>query len=253
MPNYFLKIAYDGTDFGGWQIQPNAPTIQEEIQKAFQILLKHEVGVTGQGRTDAGVHALGQTAHFKTDQPIPKTFLRSANALLPPTIRLIELREVADHFHARYSAMGKTYHYYVTTDPVVLPFDRPYRLHHMGKLDLNKIRQAATLFVGTHDFTSFSNEAHRGSCSNDPVRTLKRVDIVEEPGGFRVEFEGEGFLYKMCRNIVGQLISVGRGHTTVENIKRVFEAKDRKEAEMAAPPQGLFLIRVEYPQEFSQS
>ena len=183
MVRYFLKIAYDGTDFGGWQIQPNAPTIQEEIQKAFHILLKDETHVTGQGRTDAGVHALGQTAHFDAPHPLEiNTFLRSGNGLLPPAIRLLEMVEVSPDFHARYSAIAKTYHYYVTTDQVILPFDRPYRYHFKGRLDKNLIRQAATLFVGTHDFTSFSNEAHRGSASHDPVRTLKRVDIIDEPG-----------------------------------------------------------------------
>ena len=246
MPKYLLKIAYDGTHFGGWQIQPNAGTIQEEIQKAFFILLKRETHVTGQGRTDAGVHALGQTAHFTSEDLDERTFLRSANALLPSAIRLLDIKKVPDAFHARYSAISKTYHYYVTSDPVILPFDRPYRYHFMGHLDLHEIRKAATVFVGTHDFTSFSNEGHRGSCSRDPVRTLKRVDIVEEPGGFRIEFEGDGFLYKMCRNIVGTLLAAGRGKATPSEINDLFTAKDRKAAFSAAPPHGLFLMKVEY-------
>jgi tRNA pseudouridine38-40 synthase len=247
MKNYLLKIAYDGTSFGGWQVQPNAETVQEKLQNALLILLKKETHVTGQGRTDAGVHALSQTAHFQTDVDLDlRKFLKSLNALLPETIRVTEISEVPLDFHARFSTKGKIYHYFITTDPVILPFDRHYRWHHIGKLDLDAIRRAATYFVGTHDFTSFSNEAHRGSCKHDPVRTMKRVDIIEEPGGFRVEMEADGFLYKMCRNIVGTLVACGKHRIEASHIPNIFASKDRSKAEQAAPPEGLFLIHVIY-------
>lgn len=214
-------------------------------------MLKVETPVTGQGRTDAGVHALGQTAHFDAVPLDTHRFLRSANALLPPSIRLLELNPVPDTFHARFSSTGKVYHYYVSTGSIQLPFDRPYRYHFRGRLDLDAIRAAAPSVVGTHDFTSFSNEAHRGSCSRDPVRTLKRLDLVEEPEGFRLEFEGNGFLYKMCRNLAGTLLAAGRGQITPEGIRQLLAAKDRKLGFTAAPPHALFLIRVDYNASYS--
>jgi tRNA pseudouridine38-40 synthase len=253
MAKYFLKIAYDGTHFGGWQIQPNAPTIQEAVQQALRILLKKETPVTGQGRTDSGVHALGQAAHFETAEPLELSrFLRSANALLPPAIRLLEVKPVLEEFHARFSSISKTYHYNLATAEVLLPFDRPYRTHFRALVDRHAMRKAAYLFVGTNDFTSFSNEAHRGSCSHDPIRTLKRVDVIDEPDGLRIELEGDGFLYKMCRNIVGTLLDAGQGKLTCDDVKALFAAKDRKKGSTAAPPQGLFLMHVEYPQRFFQ-
>lgn len=245
---YKMTIAYDGTDFHGWQIQPNGCSIQQLIQNALQMITNYEsIKVIGSGRTDAGVHARGQTAHFKIDSQINlRRTLFSLNGLLPPTIRVLKLEEVSPDFHARYSAVGKEYHYYLYLDPILNPFLRLYNWHLKRKIDLNVLKEAARLFVGTHDFTSFSNESHRGSAAINPVRTVYRVDVVESESGVRIEFEGNGFLYKMVRNIVGLLVDVAANKIGIHEIQTIFEAKDRRESSQTAPPQGLFLMRVIY-------
>jgi tRNA pseudouridine38-40 synthase len=245
--NYKLTIAYDGTNYCGWQIQPNGVTIQETIQKALAIILRENIKIIGSGRTDTGVHASGQVAHFKYHQKINlRSFKHSLNGLLPLDIRVKEILEVPINFHAQYSAMGKIYHYHLHLDPVLNPFSRLYSTHVYTKIDMNLFKQAALLFLGTHDFTSFANEAHTGVAAHDPIRTLTRLDIVPVDGGFRLEFEGNGFLYKMVRNIVGTLLEVGTGKIKIDQIPLIFEAKDRRLAGRAAPPQGLFLVKVHY-------
>lgn len=247
MQKYKLTIAYDGTSYGGWQIQPNAPSIQALIQDALQIALRAPISVTGSGRTDAGVHALGQTAHFSFEGPCDlKRLQASLSGLLPPDIRIRQIEKVPDDFHARYSAKGKIYHYHLHLEQPPSPFKRLYStpIHHPVDLDL--LKQAAALFVGTQDFTSFANEAHLSAAARNPIRTLKRLDLVAEPGGICLEFEGNGFLYKMVRNIVGTLLEVSSGKRALEEIPALFLAKDRRLAGKTAPPQGLFLIHVFY-------
>ncbi len=247
MQNYKLTIAYDGTKFNGWQIQENALGIQPIIQEKLRIFLKEEVKLIGSGRTDAGVHALGQVAHFKCENPVDAhKLLRSLNGMLPAEVRVNSCEHVPLDFHAQYSAKGKIYYYHLYLDEVMDPFLRLYRWHVRGRIDLEKLKQGAKKFLGVHDFTSFANEADEGSAAKDPVRTLYRLDIVPEKGGIRLEFEGDGFLYKMVRNIVGTLIEVAREKRTVESIDELFAAKDRRQAGMAAPPQGLFLVQVHY-------
>lgn len=245
--NYKLTIAYDGTAYSGWQVQPNGISIQELIQEKASIILREKTIVIGSGRTDAGVHAMGQVAHFHS-LPIQNLsrFQMSLNRLLPKDIRILLVEEVQQDFHARYSAIGKIYHYYLHLDRVIDPFKRLYSLHVKGDIDLSTLKEAALVFLGTHDFTSFANEAHLGSASRDPVRTLKRLDIVEQPGGVCLEFEGDGFLYKMVRNIVGTLLEVAAGKCSKEDLPRILAARDRKMAGHAAPPQGLFLMKVHY-------
>lgn len=246
--NYKLTLAYDGTDYCGWQVQPNGITIQEVIQDKLAIILRAKTTLTGSGRTDTGVHAIGQVAHFHS-APIAdlSKFLYSLNALLPQDIRALNIEEVALEFHAQYSPKGKIYHYHLTLDRVQMPFIRRYALHVKMKVDLALLASAAKKFIGTHDFTSFANEAHTGTAAHDAVRTLHRLDIVEEEGGIRLEFEGDGFLYKMVRNIVGTLLEVATGKRPPEDIERLFAVKDRREAGQAAPPHGLFLVKVNYP------
>lgn len=247
MQNYKLTIAYDGTKYSGWQIQENALGIQPIIQEKIRIVLKEDIKLIGSGRTDAGVHALGQVAHFKCEKPVDSfKLLRSLNGMLPPEIRVHSCAQVPLDFHAQHSAKGKIYHYHLYLDEVMDPFIRLYRWHVRGRIDLEKLKDAAKKFLGTHDFTSFTNEADEGSAAKDPVRTIFRLDLVPEKGGIRLEFEGDGFLYKMVRNIVGTLIEVARGKRSVESIDELFAAKDRRQAGMAAPPQGLFLIQVHY-------
>lgn len=245
--NYRLDIAYDGTNYSGWQIQPNAISIQELIQQALKTILKEEVFVIGSGRTDAGVHAKGQVAHFKCLQEIDLfRCLVSINGLLPKDIRVRQVRAVPLDFHAQRSAIGKTYWYHIYTERIHDPFRFRYswQVYNMCNVDL--LKEASKQFVGTHDFTSFANESHRGSAAIDPVRTIHSLNLVEEPGGIRLEFYADGFLYKMVRNIVGTLVEVASGKRDVEEIPALFAARDRRQAAQAAPPHGLFLMEVYY-------
>jgi len=245
---YKLIITYEGTSYSGWQVQPNGLSIQELVQKAIATPLRRpHVDVTGSGRTDAGVHALGQVAHFSHDEPLESfRFLRSVNSLLPPDIRLLSLEEVPHSFHARYSALGKIYHYHLCTAPILDPFVRLFRAHFCYPVDLPALRRAASCFVGDHDFKAFANEACRGSASRDSVRILKRLDIFEEPGGLRFEFEADGFLYQMVRNLTGTLIDFIAGKYSENDLPAILASQDRRQAGRAAPSQGLFLVKVIY-------
>jgi tRNA pseudouridine38-40 synthase len=245
--NYKLIIAYDGTAYCGWQIQPNGISIQELIQEKLSIISRIKISLIGSGRTDSGVHALGQTAHFYSPYINDcHRFLKSLNALLPNDIRLLQMEEVAKDFHAQYSTIGKIYHYHLHLDDVLDPFTRFYRLHVREKIDLNILKKAALQLIGKHDFTSFANEAHLGCASRNPIRILKRLDIIEQSGGIRIEFEGDGFLYKMVRNIVGTLLEIAAGKYSVEELQEILAAKDRKKAGQSAAPHGLFLVKVLY-------
>lgn len=246
---YRMVIAYEGSAFSGWQIQPNAPSIQEELEKAIATLLGHHTRVIGSGRTDAGVHAVGQVAHFMTENAIDiERFHRSLNGLLPHTIRVMLFEEAPEDFHAQYSAIAKTYHYHLHLDRIEDPFRRPYHLQVFRSIDRELLKEAAQQFVGTHDFSSFANEAHSGAAAKNPVRTLHRLDVIEEgPSAIRLEFEGNGFLYKMVRNIVGMLLEVSTGKREIGDIVKLFAAKDRRLAGRAASPKGLFLMQVDYP------
>jgi tRNA pseudouridine38-40 synthase len=245
--NYRLLVSYDGTHYGGWQVQPNAPSIQQRLQEALFVITKEEISVIGSGRTDAGVHAHAQVANFYSDTVLDSQRLRtSLNGLLPFDIRVVSVEPVPVDFHSRFSAKRKCYHYHLYLDPVLSPFKRSHVWHVRQSFNLKLLKEAANLFVGEHDFTSFANEAHSGSAAHNAVRRLYRLDVVEEPGGLRLEFEGDGFLYKMVRNIVGTLHEVAIGKMDVNEIPKIFEAKDRRQAGQAAPPQGLFLASVTY-------
>jgi tRNA pseudouridine38-40 synthase len=240
---YKLTISYDGTHYCGWQVQANQTSIQTLIQKALEITLRHPVDLTGAGRTDAGVHARGQTAHFDTTNAISPSKLRiSLNALLPIDIRILCVEPVPSDFHARYSAKAKIYHYHLHLDRIADPFTRLYRHQVFTPLDLALLKEAAQLFVGTKDFLSFANQ--KEVPLTDSIRTLKRLDVVEQEGGVRLEFEGDGFLYKMVRNITGTLLEVASGKRKLEEIPQIFAARDRRRAGPAAPPQGLILMEV---------
>lgn len=244
---YKLLIQYDGTHFAGWQVQPNAKTIQEEIEKALQQYLQERCPVVGSGRTDAGVHAFGQVAHFSSEKEIDlKRLLKALSGLLPHDIRILELTEVDPQFHARYSAKGKIYHYRFSNEMIISPFERNFVTHVKGECNIDLLKKAARHFIGTHDFTSFSNQPNEGACAKGAVRTLTRLDIVHEEKGIRLEFEANGFLYKMVRNITGTLLDVAAGKLDESAIPEIFEAKDRKRAGKAAPAKGLVLFKVHY-------
>lgn len=241
---YKLTFSYDGSNYSGWQVQKNAAAIQPIVQKALQTALRHPLNLTGAGRTDAGVHAHGQTAHFDTEVIFDaKKLLLSLNALLPLDIRIFQIDSAAPDFHARYSATSKVYHYHLHLDPVADPFTKLYRHQVFGPFDLEKLKGAASQFVGKRDFTSFANV--KGEKSG--VRTLFRLDCLEQKGGIRLEFEGDGFLYKMVRNITGTLLDIASGKILPEEIPAIFEARDRRKAGSAAPAKGLFLMKVCYP------
>lgn len=244
---YKLILSYDGTHYSGWQIQNNAVTIQLLVQNALSTILRDAIAVIGSGRTDAGVHALAQTAHFSTLVQFEDfQLLASLNGLLPRDIRALHVEQVPLEFHARYSARAKIYRYHLQLSPTCNPFRRLYSLHLPYHLDLALLQAALSEFIGKRDFTSFSNESHCGGALRNPVRTLNRLQLFEEEGGIYLEFEADGFLYKMVRNITGTLIDVARGKLALESIPAIFAAKDRRRASPPAPAHGLFLVKAIY-------
>ncbi|MBM3191898.1 MAG: tRNA pseudouridine(38-40) synthase TruA [Chlamydiae bacterium] len=244
---YKMVIAYEGTQYCGWQRQPNALSIQELIEKALGTLCKTPLTLHGSSRTDAGVHALAQVAHFTLENPIDtRKLLYSLNGLLPHDIRIKALQEVPITFHARFHAKRKVYHYHLHCEPFHEPWKRHYSHHIKHSFHLESLQKAIPYFIGTHNFKAFANENDRGSAKNSPFKTLYDLRLVEEPGGYRLEFEGSGFLYKMVRNIVGTLLACSRGKLAPEEIPSILASQDRKKAPQAAPALGLFLVRIDY-------
>src|SRR4030088_3710458 len=253
---YFkLTIAYDGTDFHGWQVQTNKPTIQGEITNILGRLTQERVALYGAGRTDAGVHALGQVASFKTLSPLAASeFQRALNALLPPTIRIVSAEEVGPDFNARWSARGKTYRYRLYRGKVVPPMTWRYVLHYPFPLDEDAMRDAAARFVGMHDFASFA--ASTGSEEDDRERSTEReivsAELVRSADHEELDFtvRGRSFLRYMVRKIVGTLLDVGRGKLKPDDIDRLYELKDRSKSGPTVPPQGLCMVSVELEEAF---
>ncbi|MGM0439494.1 MAG: tRNA pseudouridine(38-40) synthase TruA [Chlamydiota bacterium] len=244
---YKLITSYDGTNYSGWQVQDHQVSIQGKIEESLATIIRQKVRVIGSGRTDTGVHALEQTAHFTSENPLSTSkVLRSLNSLLPHDIRILSIEEADPDFHAQYSAHNKTYYYHLHLDPVANPFTYKYRHQVKYPLNLDMLREGAQLFIGTHDFTTFANKAYQGSAARNPVRTIFRIDAIEEEGGVRLEFQGNGFLYKMVRNITGTLLEVARGKLPPTAIPKLLKAKDRQLAPMVAPARGLFLAKVSY-------
>jgi tRNA pseudouridine38-40 synthase len=250
---YKITIVYDGTSYCGWQIQPNGITIQEVIQKNLSIILRTSIEITGASRTDSGVHALAQIAHFSYNQEIDKyRFQASINGVLPNDIRVKEIEKVLPAFHARYTAINKVYHYYINLGSIQNPFRRLYSWYFPEKVDVEILKACAIEFIGTRDFSSFANEPRSGATAKNPVRTLRKLDVIHERDGIRLEFEGDSFLYKMVRNITGTMLEVGKGKRRVEEIAAILAAKDRRKAGRAAPPHGLFLVRIDYPMDVKE-
>jgi len=244
---YKMILAYDGLNYCGWQIQPNGNSIQAELEKALTTLCKTPVKVIGSGRTDAGVHALGQVAHFSLPAPEDlRKLLYGLNGLLPHDIRVKTLTVAPADFHARFQVKKKIYHYHLHCEPFHEPSKRLYSYHIKYTLDLQKLKEAIPYFVGTHNFKAFANENEKGSAKHAPTKTLYALRLQEEPGGYRLEFEGNGFLYKMVRNIVGALLACATHEMTPESIPELFRSKIRPQTLRSAPPHGLFLVQVEY-------
>ena len=253
---YFkLTIAYDGTDFHGWQIQANKPTVQGEIVAVLRRLTQENVQLPGAGRTDAGVHALGQVGSFRTQSALSAgEFQRALNALLPPAIRIVSAEETGPDFSARWSAKGKVYRYRLYRGKVVPPMLWRYVLHYPFPLDEEAMKEAAAKFVGVHDFTSFA--ASTGSEDDDKERNMEREiyssELKRTDDGEELWFtvHGRSFLRYMVRKMVGTLLEVGRGKLSPADIETLYGLKDRSKSGPTVPPQGLFMVRVVHEEAF---
>lgn len=239
---YRMNLSYDGTYYSGWAIQPNSTSIQQLIQEALQTVLGIETPIIGSGRTDAGVHAKLQVAHFSHSDILNLSSLRySLNGILPRDIRIHEILPVDEDFHARFSVKKKIYHYYLSTTQD--PFNYRHSHYVYAPLDLDLLKKAFPLLVGTHDFSAF---ASRGCGAKNPIKTLYNLEILPQKGGLCLIFEGDGFLYKMVRNITGTLLEIATHKRPVEDLQRILTSKDRTQAGQTAPAQALFLHHVEY-------
>jgi len=269
MRNLKLTIAYDGTEFHGWQIQPGQPTVQGLVTDVLRRIIQEPVTIQAAGRTDAGVHAWGQVVNFKSESHLaPQELAHALNALLPPAIRVRGAAEVPLDFHARWHAEAKTYRYSIYRGRVVPPFLWRYVLHHPHPLDFDAMSAAARCFEGQHDFTTFA--ASSGSDEDDrdriTLRAIHRSEMIANssacpshetrpfdplsapgPEEWLYLVRGKSFLRHMVRKIVGTLLEVGRGRLTPADIPRLLELRDRSHAGPTVPAQGLCLVSVEYP------
>jgi tRNA pseudouridine38-40 synthase len=245
MQSFKITLAYDGTDFVGWQRQASGASIQGILEDILHKLDVREVAVIGAGRTDAGVHALGQVASFSIDRAIAAGVLvRLLNAQLPGDIRVLSAQEVAPAFHARFDATWKKYRYRIWNEDVISPFERRYAWHVAGGLDVEAMAAGARLLEGRHDFSAFQ-AAGSSVCTTERFVSSSRV-VSEGPGPLLYEISGDGFLRHMVRNIVGTLVEVGRRRRSVEWMAEVLAARCRAQAGPTAPARGLFLAQVEY-------
>lgn len=244
--NFKLTIEYDGTNYHGWQIQPNGPSIQQAIESEIKTMTNQSIRLNGSGRTDAGVHAMGQVANFSCDTRITaKAFQKGLNSLLADDIAIRECIEVPLAFHARFDAKSKRYCYHISNQPIAPAIGRHYAWWIRTPLDLNAMQQAAAHLIGRHDFKAFEGT---GSPRSTTVRHVTQARLVADaPGTIRFEISADGFLRYMVRNIAGSLVAVGRGDMTADQFQTVMAALDRHQAAATAPPQGLFLVEVEYP------
>ena len=240
-----LTVAYDGTDYCGWQIQPNGITVEEVLNRKLSELTGEEITVTGASRTDSGVHAQGNVAVFDSDTTIPPERIAYAvNRKLPEDIVVIRSEEVPGDWHPRYQETEKTYEYHILNREMPDPVRRRDTYFVSYPLDLEAMRRAAAYLKGEHDFRSFCN-VHTDV--QDTVRTIYDLDIIRSGDLVTVRIRGNGFLYNMVRIIVGTLVRVGRGFYSPGQVKEILEAKERTSAGVTAPPQGLVLVKIDYP------
>jgi tRNA pseudouridine38-40 synthase len=240
-----LTLAYDGTRYHGWQFQKNGLTIQEVLEDKLRVLTQEPVRVFASGRTDAGVHALGQVCHLETRSLLrPEELERGLNGLLPDDIHIVRAEGVPPGFHARYDARSKVYEYRILNRPEPDVFLRRTTWHVSRPLDLEAVEQGLARIRGEHDFSSFRSA---GSGNRNPVRRVLRAELLEhEPGRVSLVFEANGFLRHMVRNLVGTLVDVGTGKVSPADFEEILEAGDRGRAGVKAPAQGLFLMEVRY-------
>jgi tRNA pseudouridine38-40 synthase len=244
MPTVKLILEYDGSRYAGWQRQPDQPTIQEAVETAVLQLTQATVSVIGAGRTDSGVHALGQVASFRIERPwTPREWIRGMNARLPEDIAVRSAEVLPDDFHARYAARGKLYEYRILNRGERPAVDRAYVWHVHKTLDQQAMEHAATFLVGSHDFSSFEGSL---TDNEDPVCDLRQLSLSRQGDLLTIHAYADRFLKHMVRSIVGTLVEVGHAKRKPEAVKAILAAKDRTAAGRTAPPQGLFLVRVDY-------
>jgi len=254
MRNLKLVLSYDGSEFSGWQVQPDAATIQGTLASAIGRITGEKVLPQGSGRTDAGVHALAQVATFATESTVPTgNFVKALNDILPPAIRILEVAEAPPEFHARHSAQAKTYRYRIFRDSICPPFLARYVWHFPYPLDEDAMAKAAPLVEGEHDFTSFAavdpergREGEVASNVTSNVRKIFSSTWQRQRDELVYTVRGSGFLHHMVRNLVGTFILVGKETLQVEDVRRILESKSRSAAGATAPASGLYLVDVEY-------
>jgi tRNA pseudouridine38-40 synthase len=244
MPTWKTTLAYDGTAYQGWQIQNGADTIQGRLEAALAIMAKAPVRVVAAGRTDSGVHAWAQVAHFRLAPSVPPDgILRGLNALLPPDIRVLSVVEADDSFHARRDARSKTYRYFLDRSKVASPLRCRFTLHYPHALDRPSLEDGAARLEGEHDFAGFRAASCRARTT---VRCCQRSSFHDSGEELVYEIAASGFLHHMVRNIVGTLLEIGRGKRPASSIEMLFASKDRTKAGPTAPARGLHLVRVDY-------
>lgn len=245
MRNIRLLIEYDGTNYRGWQVQPKGQTVQGMIEEKLTVITGETIHLIGSGRTDAGAHAFGQVAHFKTKSHLSRSSIqRALNSLLPPDIVIRRADEVEDDFHARKKSISKIYQYRILNQNLRSVFHRMYAWYIPQKLDFKEMKEATRWLTGEHDFSSFRSV---GSPTRTAVRKVVRTEWKRSRDGLiRFEIEANGFLKQMVRAIVGTLVEVGKGKISSEEFRRILESKDRKKAGPTAPAHGLFLKEVKY-------
>jgi tRNA pseudouridine38-40 synthase len=250
MRNIKLLLSYDGTGFSGWQRQRDRRTVQQVLEEAIGDLTGTLPASNASGRTDAGVHALGQVVQFYTSsRHEPAVFVKALNAKLPPDVRVGGAWEMPQSFHATLDAKTKLYRYVIDNGRIADPFQRRYAGHVFQPLDTDAMQRASVALEGRHDFHSFETNWPNRTSS---VRTITRIEVSREGDSVRVEVEADGFLYNMVRSITGTLLLVGLGRRPVSWVAEALAAEDRSAAGPTAPPQGLFLVRVNYASEHSQ-
>jgi tRNA pseudouridine38-40 synthase len=253
--NLRLTLSYDGADLAGWQVQPGRPTVQGALASAIGRLSGENVLPQGSGRTDAGVHALAQVASFTTASTIPtENWMKALNDILPPSIRVLEVTEAAPEFHARKSARAKTYRYRIHRGAICPPFLARYVWHYPYPLEESAMVAAARVVVGEHDFTSFAavdaERVERIAAGEDVhatnIRTIFASSWTREGEELIYSVRGSGFLHHMVRNLVGTFLLVGKGTVSLEDLRRILDARERTAAGATAPASGLYLVEVEY-------